>query len=239
MSDMRERYPAPHRLRSQVGWRLAQVVFRALYAVRVDGTERVPRRGATILVSNHLGLLDGPLLFGIAPRDSNIIVKQELFHGVVGSVLRGVGQIPIDRTTGDRNALLTAMSVLDADRVVAVFPEGTRGRGDVAHIHQGATWLALRSGAPVVPVALLGTRKGDVRGSLPGLRSRCAVAFGEPFTLKGQPGLPGREQRRIATEEMRVHLSEHVRGTVERTGMALPDRAPSDVSDNGRSQPHP
>ncbi len=233
MTPTSERYPAPHRLRSWWGWRLGQALFRVLYAVQVRGAARVPRRGAVILVSNHLGLLDGPLLFGIAPRDANIIVKQELFHGFVGSVLRSVGQIPIDRTTGDRNALLTAMSVLDADRVLGVFPEGTRGRGDAAHIHQGATWLALRSGAPVVPVALLGTRKGDARGSLPGLRSRCVVAFGEPFTLKGQPGLPGRDQRRIATEEMRVHLAEHVRHTVEQTGMALPERAPSDVSDHG------
>jgi 1-acyl-sn-glycerol-3-phosphate acyltransferase len=228
-----DRYPAPHRRRSIIGWRLGQVVFRTLYDVQVVDRDRVPRRGAAILVSNHLGFLDGPLLFGTAPRAANIIVKKELFHGFVGWLLRALGQIPIDRTTGDRNALMTAVSALDDDRVVGVFPEGTRGRGDVAHIHQGATWLALRTGAPVVPVTLLGTRKRDARGSLPGPRSRVIVAFGEPFTLKGQPGLPGRDQRRIATEQMRVAMTEHVQTTVERVGMALPERPPSDVSDNG------
>jgi len=234
-----ERTPAgPHQApapwRARVGRLVGLVLFRVLYRVEVLGAEQVPPEQPVLLVSNHLGLLDGPLVLGAAPRPASFMVKQELFAGALGALLRGVGQIAVDRSTGDREALGTALAVLRRGGAVGVFPEGTRGRGDVAQVHQGATWLALQSRAHVVPVACLGTRAtGAGRTSLPRLRSRLVVAFGEPFRPETPQGVPGRERLRVASEQLRGLLADHVTQVSVASGMALPDDAPPNVRDNG------
>lgn len=225
---------APAPWRAAVGRWIGLALFHTLYRTRVVGADRVPADGPVLLVANHLGLLDGPLVFSVAPRPASFLVKRELFTGWFGVLLRAIGQIPVDRTTGDRAALGTALAVLRGGGAVGMFPEGTRGRGDVAQVHQGAAWLALQSGAPVIPVACLGTRAtGGARGSLPRLRSRLAVVFGEPFDLEPRRDVPGRERLRLATGQLREHLAGHVAQVSARVGIALPDDAPPKVRDNG------
>lgn len=216
-----------------IGNRIGRRLLPRVFTIQLLGAENVPAHGQLIFASNHLGLLDGPLLFGLAPRPANLLAKEELFRGPSGPVLRAFGQIKLDRSIGDRRALMTALAVLERGGAVGVFPEGTRGRGDVTAIHQGAAWLGLRSGAPVIPVACLGTRTGDGRQSVPSLRARVAMVFGVPFSLDAPKDLPGRERRRIATEQLRACLAAHVQESIRRTGLALPDTAPSDVRDNG------
>ncbi len=192
-------------------------------ALRGHHADRVPA-GPVVLVANHSGFLDGPLVFSLAPRGVSFLVKQQMFSGPLGWVLRRVGQIPIDRSRGDRAALGVARAVLDRGGIVGVFPEGTRGRGDVAQVNQGAAWLALQAGALVVPVAVLGTRRaGASTGSLPRLRTRVVVEFGEPFDLAPDPGLPGRERLRAATDRLRDRLAAHVSAASTTYGVVLPD----------------
>ncbi|HET7475949.1 MAG TPA: lysophospholipid acyltransferase family protein [Dermatophilaceae bacterium] len=190
------------------GRAVGAVMFHGIWRSRVVGAERVPTGEPILFVANHTGLLDGPLVYAVAPRPTVLMVKRELFHGFLGAVLRGVGQIPVDRTTGDRAALTAALEVLRAGGAVGLFPEGTRGEGDVAQVQQGATWLALNSGARVVPVACLDTI-GRGRSSLPRVRSRLTVDFGDPFALEASSAR-GRERLRLATEALRERLAEHV-----------------------------
>ncbi len=98
---------------------------------------------------------------------------------------------------------------------VGIFPEGTRSRaGDVEQVNQGAAWIALRTGARLVPVAVIGTRvPGESADTWPRLRSRLDAVFGEPFELDVPPDVPGRERLRIATEQLREALASHVRLT--------------------------
>lgn len=117
----------------------------------------MPSRGPVILVANHVGFIDGPLGFITSPRPVHFLVKRAYFVGPVGWLLRGVGQIPITQRSADREALTSAREVLRAGGVVGVFPEGTRGSGEVASAQQGAAFLALGTKAVVVPVALSGT----------------------------------------------------------------------------------
>jgi 1-acyl-sn-glycerol-3-phosphate acyltransferase len=190
----------------------------------VHGADDVPASGPVLLASNHLGFLDGPLLVAVAPRFTRCLVKEEMFHGPFGVVLRSSGQIPVSREGNDRRALQTALRVLAQDGTVGVFPEGTRGRGDVEQMRQGVAWLALQSGAPVVPVACLGTRRtGESTGRLPGFRRRLDVVFGEPIRLEQRPGVPRRVALTEATAVMRDRLSAHVAAAVERTGQTLPE----------------
>ncbi len=223
---------APAPLRAAVGRRVWQGVFHGCYrSTTIDG-HRVPTSGPVLLASNHTGLIDGPLVFGMAPRPTHFVVKQELFHGLSGWILNQMGQIPIDRSSADRTAITTALAVLRRGGVVGVFPEGSRGLGDVAAVHAGVTFLAMASGAPIVPVACLGTRpEGSSISRPPRPGRRLAVVFGDPFTLTPPPDLPRREASRLLTEQVRSTLADHVRASSARTGIAIYDSPRAGLED--------
>lgn len=222
--------PGPNRAR--LGHRVGRFLFAVLYSARSVGRENVPRRGAVIIAANHTGYLDGALVLSMAPRPSHFLVLAKTFDGVVGHLLRWSGQIPIDQGRGDRRALGQALAVLGREGVVGIFPEGGRGRGDLAAAGKGVAWLALQSGAPVVPTACLGTRRtGDLAASWPRLRSRLVVDFGEPVVLDLPDGLPGRARLDLATEQVRAALVAHVHDAAVRHGIPLPTDVPPDLVD--------
>lgn len=222
MADVLLAPPAPWRPRA--GRWLGIAIFHTAYRGVAIDAHLVPRTGPVVLVANHSGFLDGPLVFSSTPRPVSFLVKQETFHGPLGTLLRGVGQIPVDRGVGDRAALGAASAVLARGGAVGVFPEGTRGRGDVAQVNQGATWLALQSGAAVVPVACLGTRRtGESTESMPRVGTRLVAVFGQPFVIPVEAGVPGRERLRRGSELLRERLSAHVSAAAARMGMPLPE----------------
>ncbi|WP_307793628.1 lysophospholipid acyltransferase family protein [Actinotalea soli] len=198
-----------------------------MWSTTVVGAERVPRQGPVILAANHIGVVDGPLVHGCAPRGTHVLVKVEMFRGPVGAVLRAAGQIPVDRRNG-RPALTAALAVLRRGGAVGIFPEGVRGRGDASSARAGVAWLAVASGAPVVPVAVLGTRRtGESVGHLPGLRRRLVVEFGEPVSLTDGEPLAGRQAVARAHERVGAALRTHVRAASERAGVPLPTDGPA------------
>lgn len=216
----RQAEPRPPTARgAATGRRIGIALARAGWRVRVLGAWRVPARGPVILAANHANLLDGPLLVGMSPRPVHFLVKREMFSGPVGAVLRGVGQVPVRRDSADRAAIGTALSVLDDGRVLGVFPEGTRGEGDFAQVRGGLAYLALRSGAPVVPVACLGTGdRGTSLGALPRFRSRIDVVFGDPFDAGGGSRLRTRGAVLEASERLRARLAAHLADARRLTG---------------------
>lgn len=198
------------------------VIAHVLWRTDVVGADNVPATGPVLLAANHTGVLDGPVLFGVAPRTAHLLIKQSMFRGPVGSFLRAAGQIPVDRD-GGRGALGLALEVLRRGGVVGVFPEGSRGRGDASAARAGVAWLALNGKAPVVPVAVLGTRRtGESVGHVPRLRRRVAVEFGAPIVLTKAAGTSGREANAAANEAIRVSLSALVASAAARTGIDLP-----------------
>jgi len=178
---------------------------RVVWDTHLIGAERVPRTGPVVLAANHTGVIDGPLLIGMAPRPLHILVKQEMFHGPVGAVLRAAGQIPVDRANG-RSALQA---------------EGNRGRGAVEDTRAGAAWLAVHGGAVVVPIAILGTRRtGETFGHVPGLRRHLVMEAGEPIAV--EPAGSRREQIDRTSTQVRLALAALVADLQERSGMRLP-----------------
>jgi 1-acyl-sn-glycerol-3-phosphate acyltransferase len=168
------------------------------FRIRVHGRDRVPLSGGVVVVANHSSMADGPILFGVVPRRMTFLIKQEMFKGVVGYLLGKIGQIPVKRGEADRTALTSALSVLKAGGVVGIFPEGTRGEGDVASAQNGAAWLARVGGAVVLPVACRGTFQAK------GWRPEVDVLIGEPFHL---PDGKGRAALGVATEQVRDRLA--------------------------------
>jgi 1-acyl-sn-glycerol-3-phosphate acyltransferase len=157
---------------------------------RFDGLERIPADGPVIVAGNHLSYLD-PLAHAYfvikAGRRPRFLAKRELFEvPLIGRVLRGAGQIPVARGTGDESPLEDAARALEAGEVVLVYPEGTTtttkadfspGRGK-----SGVARLALRTGVPVLPVATWG---GQYVWRKSGRQS---LAFGRPIWLRaGEP----------------------------------------------------
>lgn len=179
--------------------------LRSAFRIRVHGRDRMPATGPVVVIANHSSMIEPQLIFGMLPRRSAFLVKAELYdllNGLAGKFLVAIGQIPVKRGEIDRKPLLTAVGVLKDGGVVGIFPEGTRGAGDVGAAERGAAWLVRASGATVLPVATRGTRKpadGKRRW-----RPRVDILVGEPFTPKVGPGKTGLDQ---GTEELRGELA--------------------------------
>jgi 1-acyl-sn-glycerol-3-phosphate acyltransferase len=173
-----------------------QIIFRP----RVWGAKNVPRRGPVILAGNHLSFADhffGPLP---VPRKVIFLAKAEYFTkpGLMGLISKaffaGVGVIPIDRaggTAGER-AIRTGLQVLAAGHVLGIYPEGTRSPdGRLYRGKTGVARLAVESGAPVVPMAMIDTFEFQPPSTIwPNPRIRPGVKFGEPLDFSRYRGQP-------------------------------------------------
>jgi 1-acyl-sn-glycerol-3-phosphate acyltransferase len=184
------------------GHRVFPWVIRLLVRRTVYGSERVPATGPVVLVANHSSMLDGPVIVSILRRRPVFLIKDEMFAGPLGFLLRRVGQIPVRRETVDRAPLLTALGVLRGGGLIGVFPEGTRGSGDVEQARGGAAWLARSGRAVLLPVACRGTFRPA--GARRRWRPKVDVLVGEPLPVPEQPGRAGLA---AATEQVRVALA--------------------------------
>jgi 1-acyl-sn-glycerol-3-phosphate acyltransferase len=188
---------------------ILSIVFRPW----TEGTDNVPREGPAILAWNHLSFADhffGPLSL---PRKVTFLAKAEYFtgHGLKGLVskafFRGMGQIPVDRSGGEASerALRTGLRVLRSGGLLGIYPEGTRSPdGRLYRGKTGVARLALETGAPVIPCAMIGTFELMPPGKpLPRLRLRPGTRFGEPLDFSRYRGLEGdRLVLRAVTDEI-------------------------------------
>jgi 1-acyl-sn-glycerol-3-phosphate acyltransferase len=181
-------------------WIVLRVYFFGPLRVRVDGLRNLPPRGGVVLCSNHISWLDPLLLGAVMPRHLFYMTKAEAFASpAAAAVLRTVGAFPVRRHTADRRAIRRALDLLDAGRIVAVFPEGTRSRdGHLGPAEPGAALLAAWSGKEIVPVAISGRYH-------PG---RLLVRIGAPFRLRAP------SSRRLTTAELQQMAEEQIMGAV-------------------------
>ncbi len=142
-----------------------QPFFHLYFRLSRIGREHVPESGGVIFCSNHRSFLDPFVIATIARRPMYYVAKQELFkHRVLAWLLNALGAFPVNRGAADQDMLATAKAILARGDCVLIFAEGTRIRpGALGRPKRGVGRLALESGAPVVPVAVIGTeaiRKG-------------------------------------------------------------------------------
>jgi len=183
---------------------------------RVEGLEHVPSSGPVILASNHLAVMDSFYLPLVVRRRITFLAKAEYF---TGTGLKGwfqrwfftaVGQVPIDRTDADsaRAALRTAQQVLDQGKLLGMYPEGTRSPD--GRLYKGKTGLgrlALETGVPVIPVAMIGTNVVNPPGTNMLRFGRVTVRFGKPMDFSRFDGLAGnRFIERAVTDEVIYEL---------------------------------
>ncbi|MGW3298726.1 lysophospholipid acyltransferase family protein [Streptomyces rubiginosohelvolus] len=211
---------APTLRGAAVGRTIGTGLMYGLWKPRVLGAWRVPAAGPVILAVNHSHNIDGPMLMGTAPRPVHFLIKKEAFVGPLDPFLHGIGQIEVDRRVVDRTAIGHALGVLADGGALGIFPEGTRGGGDFASLRAGLAYFAVRSGAPIVPVAVLGSteRRGRLIPGLPPLRSRVDVVFGDAFDASAGDGRRTRKALDEATLRIQAKLTAHLESAKRLTG---------------------
>jgi len=205
---------------AEVGRRIGVGLMYGLWRPRVLGAWKLPASGPAILAVNHSHNIDGPMVMGVSPRPTHFLIKREAFVGPLNPFLTGIGQLKVDRASADRTAITQALGVLEAGGVLGIFPEGTRGEGDFASLRAGLAYFAVRGGAPIVPVAVLGStaRPGRLIKALPPLRSRVDVVFGDPFDAGDGSGRRTRRALDEATERIQKQLTSHLENARRLTG---------------------
>ncbi len=173
-------------------------VLKLVFRPHADGVENVPTEGPAILASNHLSYADWLFMPLVVPRKVSFVAKAEYFTspGIKGwlqkTFFSGTGNIPIDRTGADAaaGALLSAKRVLGQGELFGIYPEGTRSHdGRLYRGKTGIARLALETGVPVVPVAVVGTDVVAPPGKKFGRWTRPDVRFGKPLDFSRYSGL--------------------------------------------------
>ncbi|HEX9236324.1 MAG TPA: 1-acyl-sn-glycerol-3-phosphate acyltransferase [Actinomycetota bacterium] len=191
--------------------RAGGAVIRPYTSMEVVGSERVPATGPVIIAPNHRSMLDIPVLVVAMPRRVTFMAKIELYGNPVFSLVwRKLGGFPVRRQIADLRAVDTALALLRQGEAVAVYPEGTRNkRGEpLLPFLQGATWLALRTGTPIVPCAVRGTGGHERLWK----RRHVRIAFGDRIEVDPEPDLELRRKKQAA---MTDQLAEAVASLLE------------------------
>lgn len=183
----------------------------------VSGLENFPKHGPSIIVINHLGDADVVLLGASIPTVIDAMAKIESNeHWLVGPLFRGYGMIFVHRGRPDRKALRAALEGLAEGRMVALAPEGRQSViGGLEEGTEGAAFLAMKSGASILPVALTGTENEYIYGNLnKWRRTRVTLSVGTPFRLREQADRQEmlREGTRQIMESLASLLPESYRG---------------------------
>lgn len=186
---------------------LVTVYLKIFNRWEIEGHDNIPVEGPVVIVANHVSQWD-PLFMGCSmKRTIHYMAKEELFRiPIFKQIIVGMGAFPIKRGKVDRNALRTAAKYLEEGEILGLFPEGTRSKTkEMLPFQQGAALFALRSGSPIVPVGLNGTKKAFPKS----LRGKIKVKIGKPMLY---PDIYGKkikeEDLNRVTQDMVVKVTE-------------------------------
>ena len=196
----------------QVSRILAGPFLHLLWRPVITGLEHIPASGGAILASNHRSVVDTIFLPLMLTRPVTFAAKSEYFTGtrlpdrITGAYLRATKQLPVDRagTRAAQDMLESALTLVRGGALFGIYPEGTRSPdGRLYRGRTGVGWLALSSGVPVIPVAMIGTEQVLPPGSKIPRLSRIEVRVGKPLTFDAYREQPaGARQRRAVTDEV-------------------------------------
>jgi 1-acyl-sn-glycerol-3-phosphate acyltransferase len=214
----------------EVARRVLLLICRAEWRVSIEGTELVPRGGAFIVAPVHRSNIDTILMSAVTKRRLCYLAKDGLWRfRPFGWLISSLGGFPVRRGAADREALRVSVEVLESGQPLVVFPEGTRRSGPVvAELFEGAAYLSLRTGAPIVPVGIGGSEGALPKGSKVPKRVKVHMIVGVPLVPPAPAaGSPERRSR------VRRHEIEVLTATLRTELQRLFDRAQAIAAGEG------
>ncbi|UYG16500.1 1-acyl-sn-glycerol-3-phosphate acyltransferase [Brachybacterium huguangmaarense] len=198
------------------------LLLRLIWRPRIEGAENIPDRGGVILASNHLSVADTYFMPAQVRRTVHFLAKADYYAGgslanrVLGLFLRSIGVMPINRNGGSasRAALTTGLALLAEGRVLGIYPEGTRSPdGRLYRGKTGAARMALESGCPIVPIAMIGAFEAQQgRRFLPHRHPRIRTVVGTPLDARALADASGAElegpRLRVVTDAVMAAIRE-------------------------------
>lgn len=178
---------------------------------RAEGLENVPHRGALIICPNHSGTLDPPMVPAFTPRDDtwNMAKSEYFIKPLTRWLFTRYHAFPVVRHSADRAALKRSFALLQAGSALIMYPEGTRVEsGLLAPPEPGAGFIAQKSGCPVLPVGLSGTRECLPKGAKWPRRVRVGITFGKPFVVLSRRADGTRVTHQEASDAIMVAIAE-------------------------------
>lgn len=178
---------------------LLRLIYRVLFRLEASGKEHVPKEGGVVLCSNHISLLDPPAIGILLKRRIRFMAKAELFNiPVFGAAIKALGAFPVKRGGVGKETIRTAFQLLQDGDIMGIFPEGTRNTDQSTAAKKGAAMIALRSGAAVVPVAIIGSYK---------LFRKTRVVYGPPIDMSDLLEQKGSDVLEQATGRIMDHIN--------------------------------
>lgn len=167
-----------------------KVLFTFLYRPTIIGKDNIPKKGAVVVCGNHTHNWDSPLLMCSTKRTIHFLAKDELFKGIGKLFFKGMACIPVNRRQKDHNALESAIKVLESDKLIGIFPEGTFNKTKelVMPFKYGAVSMASKTKSTIVPFSITGKYKLFKKNSI-------TICFGKPYKIKN-------DDLTIANEEL-------------------------------------
>ncbi|GBF72746.1 1-acyl-sn-glycerol-3-phosphate acyltransferase [Paenibacillus sp. 598K] len=182
---------------------LLRIIFATLFPLKAEGLHNIPSTGPVLLCSNHISNID-PTTVGVKVRRKvHYMAKAELFSNKpADAFLRSLGAFPVKRGGVSKEALKLSIQILKEGHVVGIFPEGRRASSEDSAGKKGAAMMALRSGAVVIPVAIIGPYKPF---------RRMKIKYGEPIDMQHFIDHPSSDVLDRATEQIMTHIRALVR----------------------------
>ncbi|HVM68070.1 MAG TPA: 1-acyl-sn-glycerol-3-phosphate acyltransferase, partial [Acidimicrobiales bacterium] len=188
---------------------LVEGVARTYWRLSIDGRDRLPSNGAYIVAPVHRSNIDTPLVGCITTRRLRFMGKDSLWKNRASArFFSALGGFPVHRGTVDREALRRCIEVIESGEPLVLFPEGTRQSGPIVHqLFEGAAYVALRTGVPIVPVGIGGSERAMPKGAKTLRPARIAMVIGDPI-LPPPAGRGSRRAARELTAELQKKLQE-------------------------------
>ena len=172
----------------------------------VEGRENVPTEGLFILAPTHRSILDTPIASGVTHRRMRFMGADKYWKNkAFGRLLTALGGFPVSRGTADREALKRSIAVLEAGEPLVLFPEGERKSGPIVHpLFDGATYIAVKAGVPIIPVGIGGSERAMAKGAKFIRPSKLHVAIGKPIQASTDAMTP--KEQRDAARQLTIDL---------------------------------
>lgn len=169
---------------------VANIIFRLIYKIEIVGKDRISKEGRFVLCSNHIHVLDPIIISMVVPRQICWMAKKEIFESkILSYLLNKLGAFPVDREESDLSAVRNALKILKKERVLGIFPEGTRVKEfDADNAKAGIALISIKAQSPILPIYIEGNYKAF---------SKIKIYFGEPIDFSSSYG------KKLSTEDYR------------------------------------